>query len=65
LQEQRNVKVLGQDPYNLKPGNKSLIKTGLQLKHNYHDDDDDDGDDDDDDDKTATTNRDNERGIIC
>jgi hypothetical protein len=30
LQEKSNVKVLGQNPYTLKPGNKSLIKTGQQ-----------------------------------
>jgi hypothetical protein len=31
LKEKRSVKVLGQNPYTLKPGNKSLMKTGLQL----------------------------------
>jgi hypothetical protein len=31
LQEKRNVEVLGQNPNTLKPGNKSLIKSGLQL----------------------------------
>jgi hypothetical protein len=31
LEEKRNVKVQGQNPCTLKPGNKSLIKTGLQL----------------------------------
>jgi hypothetical protein len=31
LQEKKNVKVLGQNPYNLKADNKSLMKTGLQL----------------------------------
>jgi hypothetical protein len=31
LKEKRNVKVLGQNLYTVKPGNKSLIKIGLQL----------------------------------
>jgi hypothetical protein len=31
VQEISNVKVLRQNPYTLKPGNKSLVKPGLQL----------------------------------
>jgi hypothetical protein len=30
-QENGNIIILGQKPYTLNPGNKSLIKTGLQL----------------------------------
>jgi hypothetical protein len=31
LQGKCTIKVLGQNPHNLNPGNKSLIKTDLQL----------------------------------